>query len=91
MLFGVFARGCGAERDRAVGFFGIGGAFCSGCWFCSSQEPDSFCEDGHDRSVDRQGGDVFDLLWEAARREWDEHELMHFVFEHGGGGGGGGF
>ena len=39
--------------------------------------------DGHVRSVDRQGDDVFDLPREAAQRGWDEHELMHLVFEHG--------
>ena len=27
--------------------------------------------------------DVFDIPAEAARRGWDEHDLMHFVFEHG--------
>ena len=39
--------------------------------------------DGHVRSEDRQGGDVFDLPREAAQRGWDEHELVHLVFEHG--------
>ena len=33
--------------------------------------------------VDTQGSDVFDIPTEARLRGPDEHELMHFVFEHG--------
>ena len=33
--------------------------------------------------VETQGTDVFDIPAEARRRGLDEHELMHFVFEHG--------
>ena len=42
-----------------------------------------YLRDGNVRSVDRQGEDVFDVPREAARRGWDEHELMHLVFERG--------
>ena len=44
----------------------------------SDCEPESPCT-----MVDCQGSDVFDIPAEARMRCLDEHELLHFVFEHG--------
>ena len=44
----------------------------------SDHEPEPPCT-----MVETQGTDVFDIPAEARMRGPDEHELMHFVFEHG--------
>ena len=59
----------------------------------SSQEPDSLYELVEVESdyeperpctmVDSQGSDVFEIPAEARMRGLDEHELLHFVFDHG--------
>ena len=59
----------------------------------SSQDNDSLNEEVEIESVyepeppctmvEVQGTDVFDIPMEARRRGLDEHELTHFVFEHG--------
>ena len=67
---------------------------CAEHWVpaCSSQDSASLNEEVEIESdyepqppctmVEVQGTDVFDIPMEARRRELDEHELTHLVFEH---------
>ena len=95
----VWPRCCDADTGWVWGEHSVPGvvqcALCAENWVpgSSSQEADSLYEVVEIESdcepeppctmVDCQGSVVFDIPAETRMRGLDEHELLHFMFEHG--------